>query len=168
MLFFEVPDACRHLAVFGVRVRRINRYRSIDTKSMLNVSEVRELQMFDTPGDGCIIWKAVGCVAPDSSLTTQQGNRYKWFYLWHEVSISCPKADEMFEQNNSVELGEETSWDSKKLSEIHAAQSLCLPACAMLKQMDGVGFYNDNNIDVEHILGASEAQQEPPVPYFFW
>lgn len=167
MLFFEVPHSLRHFAVFGVRARRIYRYRSQNSKSMLNVSEVRELQMFDVEGDGCTIWKALGSNQPDTALV-EQGQIYKWLYLWHEVSISCPEADEMFEQNKSIELGEETSWDSKKLQDVNTVQSLYLPACEMLKQMDSVGFYNDNEIDAESNHSASVTEQLPDAEYFFW
>lgn len=71
----------------------------------------------------------------------------------------------MFKQN--LVLGEEPSWTPEKLSEVNAAQSMYLPACEMLKQMDGVGFYNDNEVDVK----AAERQEpsEPESgPYFFW
>src|SRR5271170_4370905 len=114
MLFFEVPNSLAHFLVFGVRVRRVNRYRSLDYKSILAVSEIRELQMFDAQGDGCTIWKAVGSLEPHT-LLVQQGQNQKWLYLWHEINISCPKADEMFQLNKSIELGEEAPWTPEKL-----------------------------------------------------
>ena len=163
MLFFEVPHCFQDFAVFGVRVRRVARYKSLHGNSMLNVSEVRELQMFDTEGEVCTIWKAVGCPEPDTLLSLG----YKMFYIWHEVSISCPEADAMFEQDKDIELGEEASWDTKKLSEIHTIQALYLPACEMLKRMDGIGFYNDNGMDARAVQSAYEVEKQP-AEYYFW
>lgn len=95
--------------------------------------------------------------------------KYKRLFIWHEVSISCPKADEMFQQNKTLELGEETSWTVEKLSKVEAVQSMYLPACEILKKMDGVGCYNDNEIDARASQSSvSSAEAEPPAPYFFW
>ena len=171
MLFFEVPQGFERFQIYGVRVRRISRYRSQDTKSMLNISEVRELQMFDVPGDDCIIWKAVGSTEPYTSIIDPfQGQKYNMLFLWHEVGISCPEADEMFDENKKIELGEEASWNPRKLAEINALQSLYRPACEMLKQMDGVGFYNDNEIDAEAVLRAAAGSQREAEKkaYYFW
>ena len=168
LVFFEVPGHLSRLVIFGVRVRRITRYRSLDAKSLLAVSEVRELQIEFVGGESCTIWKAVGCLDP-SMMLAQEGYQYKWLYLWHEVSISCPKANEMFEQNKSIELGDEAPWTPETLSNIDAVQSMYLPACEMLKQMDGVGFYNDNAIDTQPVQSsAAAAETEPPQPYYFW
>ena len=164
MLSFEVPHAFRFtFAVCGVRMRRISRYRSVLANSMLNISEVRELQMFDSLGEGCTVWKIMGCTETDTQLLTEG---HKWFYIWHEVSISCPDADKLFEQNKIVELGEEAPWDFEKLSNINAIQSLYIPACEMLKQMDGVGFYNDNGAEASSARNAQRFKKE--TPYYFW
>lgn len=170
MLYFEVPQIFECLQIHGVRVRRINRYRSQNNKSSLNISEVRELQMFDVPGDGCTIWKAIASTQSHTKILDPfQGQKYNMLYLWHEASISCPEADEIFEQNKNIELGEEARWNSKDLTDIGAMQCLYQPACEMLKQMDGVGFYNDNEIDAEAVLRASRTQsQAEKKPYYFW
>jgi hypothetical protein len=133
---------------------------------MLNVYEVRELQLHDADSGNCTMWKAVGVQEPDTMITAQD-YPYKWLYLWHEISISCPRADDLFEQNKTLELGEEAAWDSKKLSEVHTLQSLYLPACEMLQQIDGVGFYNDNEVDAETIQCMSRYEEEAE-PYYFW
>ena len=169
MLFFEIPDHLSSLVVYSVRVRRTSCYRSVDSRSILKVCEVKDLQLFDVHGDGelCTIWKAVGSLVPQQSGGTVG---HIWIYNWHEASITCPKADEMFEQNKSLELGDEASWTPEKLSNVAAAQSLYLPACEMLKQMDGVGFYNENGIDGQNVQGLVTSTVPGIVeqPWYFW
>jgi hypothetical protein len=43
-----------------------------------------------------------------------------------------------------------------------------IPACEMLREMDGVGLYNDNGVDVLATPPASEKGYKPPKPYYFW
>ena len=46
-----------------------------------------------------------------------------------------------------MELGAEAAWTPADLFEAGVIDSMLVPACEMLKQMDGVGFYNENGID---------------------
>lgn len=165
MLFFELPDAFAHFVIHGVRVRRVSRYPSLDTKSILNVSEVRELQMEEAAGDNRMIYKWFGSLDPSVWLAAFG---YKHLFLWHEVSISCPKADEIFELNKTLELGEEASWTAERLSTVDAVSSLYLPACEMVKHMDGVGFYNDNGMSVQTVPCSSFAETVTGPPHYFW
>lgn len=165
MLFFELPDAFAHFVIHGVRVRRVSRYTSLDTKSILNVSEVHELQMEEAVGDNRMIYKWFGSSDPSVWLAAFG---YKHFFLWHEVSISCPSADEIFEQNKTLELGEEASWTAERLSAVGAVSSLYRPACQMVKQMDGVGFYNNNEMSVQTDPSYSFAETVTAPPYYFW
>ena len=165
MLFFEVPDSFGHFAIHAVRVRRVSRYASLHTNSILNVSEVRELQMEEAVGDHCMIYKWFGSLDPSMWLT---GFGYKHLFLWHEVNISCPKADKIFEENKTLALGEVASWTSETVATVDAVQSLCIPACEMLKQMDGIGFYNNNEISIQPARNSSTTQAETAPPYYFW
>lgn len=120
-------------------------------------------------GYDCTIWKAVATSEPSTKLEyLGTGLSYKWNYLWHEVSISCPKADHILEQNKTLELGEETSWTPEKLSAVDALPSLYLPACEMVKQMDGVGFSNNNEMPIQATPAPSLAEFQAPQEYYFW
>ena len=135
----------------------------------MNISEVRELQIDFVKGYDSTIWKAAA--TPESSTKLEYLGTdlsYKWNYLWQEVSISCPKADHILEQNKTLELGEETSWTPEKLSAVDTLPSLYLPACEMIKQMDGVGFYNNNEIPILATPAHSLAEFQAPPEYYFW
>jgi hypothetical protein len=169
MLFFELPDHLAHFILYAVRVRRTSRYKSGDARSILKVCEVKDLHLFDirAEGEASTIWKAVGSLVPQQSGGTVG---HVWLYNWHEVSVTCPKADEIFEQNKSVELGDEAPWTPEEFSNVDAIQSLYLPACEILKQVDGVGFYNDNDIDAQatQTYVASTVPEAAEQPWYFW
>jgi len=82
---------------------------------------------------------------------------------WHEVNISSARAEEVLKANTELELGEEASWD---LSKIKAAEHIYLPALEMLKQMDGIGWWNENGIDIRN--RPLPPPQQPQQPYVFW
>jgi hypothetical protein len=149
----------------GARVHRNSRYKSRDGISILKVSEIQDLDVDDrkVPGTDLTViraiankWERKPCVKLDS---------------WYEVSISSTEVDDVFQQNEKLELGDEAGWTSQSLTNIGVAQALFLPACEMLKQMDGVGSYNDNGVDVRSELAAPSAvssRSAPPKPYVFW
>ena len=163
MISFEVEETLGFFQVIGVRIHHVSRYISQDAKSILKVSKVQELQYDQTVANCSTSYKAVGSLDVGSFVDGVG----KWLYHWHEVSISCANADEMFKQNKDLALGEEPSWTPEKLAEVNAAQSIYLPACEMLKQMDGVGLDNDNEIDAKAAERHTEEEPEP-APYFFW
>ena len=94
--------------------------------------------------------------------------KYKMFYLWHEMNITCPQADALFEQHKTLELGEEPSWGSRNIKEMQIIQALCRPACYMLKHMDGVGFYNDNEIDLTSLPLNTLGEPASVADYYYW
>jgi hypothetical protein len=55
----------------------------------------------------------------------------------------------ILEQNEKLELGEK--WTPEKLSELDIAKSIYLPALEILKQMDGIGQYNHNDLRLNAI-----------------
>jgi len=75
-------------------------------------------------------------------------------YSWYETSISCPPIDSALKVSQTLEIGEEASWTSEEVSDF--VENLIRPACQMLKQMDGVGYYNDN--------GCKKSDFAPPRP----
>jgi hypothetical protein len=72
-----------------------------------------------------------------------------------ELDITCPLLDEKLDVNTTLENGEEASWHADEVTGL--VENLIRPACHMLKQMDGVGFYNDNGF-------KKEDYAPPPTP----
>jgi len=147
------------LVLDGVRVHRIVEYMSMDANSVLHITEIYDLDVNAQIGKTHTIYKA-------ESNTTPRPGCEKVDY-WHEVRISSIEADKIFEENETLEFGDEASWTPEILSTKHVAGTLCRPACEMLKQMDGIGFWNDNGIEDDK--AAPPAEKKPkPVPYQFW
>ena len=124
---------------------------------------MRELriELHDSKKEGVKIWKATASPVP------REGKDRLDF--WHEVSISSNKADELFEQNKKLELGDEASWTPESLSKVDAAQAMYLPACEMIKKMDGVGYWNENGVDVKKAMSTITASStRPPPQMVFW
>lgn len=63
---------------------------------------------------------------------------------WHEVTVSSKKANDLFKKSMELELGGLTNYGPEHLSQFEGIEAIYGPALVMLKQMDGVGFYNDN------------------------
>lgn len=130
-----------HLFAFHtVRVAKKHSYTSFDGKSRLNITEYRDMniKLYDAParGSSSRVYKVWAQQARDS-ITYKECS-------WFEVSVSCPKAEELFEQNKAMEVGEESAWMRRDLEVAGVIPALYGPACAMVGGMDGVGFYNEN------------------------
>ena len=143
-------------------VHHTSKYKSADkaANSFLSVSEIRALDVdCRCPFEGATfqIYKA--------ESPPQRQNDSEGLNVWHEVNISSAKVDELLKQNTSLGLGDEAEWSPEMLNELDAANSICLPACEMLKQMDGVGIHNDNGVDFREL---STSRSSPPKPFFFW
>jgi len=90
---------------------------------------------------------------------------------WFELSLHSTKIDGFMAQHEKLEIGDEASWLPEHLFD--AAQALYLPACEMLKQMDGIGYHNDNGKDIRSILGSkisdtSSRYSKPTKSEIFW
>jgi len=156
MVVFELESSMvgpGKIVIDSVRVNRISMFKSSDDKSLLKVAEIQDLDIFSAPvpDKNITVYKAIasneyrpGCVKVNS---------------WNEVSIQCVELNEKLKQNLDLELGDEAGWTPQSLSNLSAAQAMYLPACQMLKQMDGVGQWNDNGADSNPTFG-----QPPPPP----
>jgi hypothetical protein len=144
-----------HLA--DLRVNRICQYKSGNKKSTLKISELHSLDIHKlaVPDKLITIFKLFP--GPSDRKPFQKLN------CWYEVSISCPQLDELLEENKKLQLGEETSWTDKDLLDAGVAQSIYLPACEMLKKMDGVGQHNRNGLEARYGVSptASQVSQKP-------
>ncbi|KAK5628472.1 hypothetical protein RRF57_004187 [Xylaria bambusicola] len=63
---------------------------------------------------------------------------------WYEVSLKSDNFCAAFKQNEELELGNEVKWTSKDLVHSGTIERLVQKAACMIKNMDGVGFWNDN------------------------
>ena len=163
-LYFELDNSFEKagLCIDSILVRRVAKHNSADSdaNSILGISEVRALDVDSRcPFQGATfqIYKA----EPPPEHLQELGD----LSIWHEASISSVKANEQLKQNTTLELGDEARWTPETLEELGAVNAMCRPACEMLKQMDGVGYHNDNAIDVQE---TSASESSPSKPYIFW
>jgi hypothetical protein len=75
--------------------------------------------------------------------------------LWFEVSIKSAAAEDYFKQNMKLELGEEVAWTQEMITDASVLKSIWQPASDIVKQMDGVGFWNYNGL--ESVIKAEES-----------
>ncbi|KAF5876184.1 uncharacterized protein Bfra_002586 [Botrytis fragariae] len=123
-----------HFIIYHLKIRKTRSYISPDGNSKLNITEVdksrgHELQVKD---QGILVY-VFQEEKRDLNVETN----------WQEVSITSVAMDKLLEQNMTLELGEEVSWTVQDLAARKVSNTLIKPACTMLAQMDGVGFYND-------------------------
>ncbi|KAH8674739.1 hypothetical protein BGZ60DRAFT_557090 [Tricladium varicosporioides] len=135
----------------GVWAHQISNYRSRDTKSVLQISKVQTLVVGreKTADEQSVVY-----VCSQFLSTAKPCEIHGWMSTWYEVNISSLTANQLFKQNETLELGNEAAWTIEDISKLNAAQDLYLPACEMLKQMDGIGYHNDNGMDLEKAVGA--------------
>jgi hypothetical protein len=161
-LYFEMDDSlCEQYELCGVRVHRISQYKSKDENSILEVRECRDFDVGSRPVPGPgrprTVFYAISNIEERDRVPCDKLD------YWHEVSVSSAQAMEIFEQNLQLELGEEASWN---LSEVKAAEAIYLPSLEMLRKMDGVGWWNDNGVDVKKVPPPPPRQAQQP--YIFW
>lgn len=107
---------------------------------MLKVCELQDLDVkftMDPTGQFQVV-EAVRNTAPRSPLEKLN--------MWYEVSISSTGIDELLEKNKFLEIGHTVEWTLEDLQKLNGSIQMLQPACQMLVQMNGVGFYNSNDI----------------------
>jgi hypothetical protein len=161
VLRFELSDALSsQFQLDGLRVHRISKYRSKDNQAILKVSDIQDLDVRNRsiPDKNITIFEAKRNMSPRKATEKLD--------FWYEVSISSPLVDDALAQNKLLSLGDEADWTAERFSKMDIAEKTCLPACQMLKQMDGIGYYNDNGIDVRSQFSApsSAASINPSRP----
>lgn len=137
-LSFQLPKAM-NVEIWDIQVHRMYRYKSPDQKSVLRIKESRKLHAsYISVGDN-FVHHAIS-KKPAGEVSNQLGNQCHWF----EFSVLSTSIEEALRLNKSLEIGEEARWDEKKTFDDETLQTLYVPACQMLKKIDGVGFHNDN------------------------
>jgi len=117
----------------------------MDNNSILKISEVHSPDIHKTsiPKEDMTYFQLLPA-PPERKPCEKPGLGY-----WFEVSISSPQLDSLLEQNETLELGEEAKWTPESLSNLGYGKSIYLQACEMLKQMDGIGQYNNNEVEMK-------------------
>lgn len=65
--------------------------------------------------------------------------------MWFEASIQSNAMISAFQENKTLELGDETEWSFETLRNARAFEDLVTAASDTVKQMDGVGYWSENN-----------------------
>ncbi|RYP67721.1 hypothetical protein DL770_008559 [Monosporascus sp. CRB-9-2] len=102
----------------------------------LTLSEVHDTDSYMEPqGDGTIKYFAEG-FSGDAGKGQPP--------MWIEASIHSNMVSEAFEENESLEVGDEAKWSAEELSESGVFDDLIRTATQTVKQMDGVGYWSNN------------------------
>lgn len=145
-MLFEI-DASHRITFNFVRVLRTTLYPSTGNGSQLKITEVHDLK-FEKHSNKNIYY------AFEAENVMEDGRPT----MWYQISLTSPIAERVLEENVSLEFGEETTWSEEDFDErVHIFKSLCLPACYMIKKMDGMGFYNDNGYIAPPAAASSPA-----------
>lgn len=67
---------------------------------------------------------------------------------WFEASIQSKLINQVFQQNRSLEFGEEVEWSTAKLQKAGAFDDLIISATELVKKIDRVGSSGNNHQDV--------------------
>jgi hypothetical protein len=132
-MLFEL-DAAHSVTFNFVRVLRTTLYPSTGNGSQLKITEVHDLK-FEKHSNKNTYY------AFEAESVMEEGKPT----MWYQMSLTSPIAERVLEENINLEFGEQTTWSEGDFDErVHVFKSLCLPACYMVKKMDGMGYYNDN------------------------
>ncbi|PQE07049.1 hypothetical protein CJF30_00009472 [Rutstroemia sp. NJR-2017a BBW] len=155
----QVPDYLfPFVEIYSLRIRKTKSYLSQDRQSKLHITEVDK-----SCGDMLKVKdKNINVYIYREEKKEQTDEETNWF----EVSLTSVMMDEFLKENTQLQLGQETKWRLKDLITNKVSDSLIRPACAMLTQMDGVGFYNNNGLRKKGkgISRQESSGPETPVP----
>jgi hypothetical protein len=142
--------------ILSIRVHRMNKHTSPDGKSYLKIDEVQDLSI------RCRSALQKPAIVFDASPWVEDELHSEAFLIpnWIEASIYSTEVDDLLSQNQKLELGDEAGWLPEHFAKADAAEALYLPACEMLKQMDGIGYHNEHPKKVQEILVARSMVSE--------
>lgn len=66
--------------------------------------------------------------------------------LWYEISVTSKLIDTTFAKSKTLEIGEEAPWTVDQFSSPAGLEAMYRPALAIVKNMDSVGFSNNNGL----------------------
>lgn len=79
---------------------------------------------------------------------------------WQEVSITSSQISDIVRANEKLELGDQAGWTPADMS--GAAVDMCSHAFPMLRQMDGVGWEDENGVQIAVQTKDSNRQTSAP------
>ncbi|KAF2967186.1 hypothetical protein GQX73_g6365 [Xylaria multiplex] len=86
---------------------------------------------------------------------------------WYEASLKSDTFSNAFKQNEQLEFGDEVEWKSEELLKTGTVENLIRKAADMVKNMDGVGYWNDNHqVELQHRVAPVPRQGQNIVK--FW
>lgn len=142
-------------------VKRVKKYAGLGSSgnsgTELNITEMQSLEVEtqEVPERASCIFMA----APGPHDRTPSVKLAKWW----EASITSVQLDKVVEENQKLLLGDEPAWAATSLDP-NIATTLFLPACEMLKQMDGIGQHNKNGIVRQENQESLKIAKKPKIP----
>ncbi|KAJ8071133.1 hypothetical protein OCU04_001473 [Sclerotinia nivalis] len=151
---FKIPRRITdEFEIYHLKIRKTRTYNSLDGSSKLHITEVDKSCGHKLPVKNQEI---VVYIFPEEkkdhnmernseevSTYSEEKKDPSMETNWQEVSITSVAMNNLLQQNMKLELGEEVRWTIQDLAVKKVSNSFIKPACTMLVQMDGVGFYND-------------------------
>lgn len=157
---FEISEKYP-IHIVAIRVRRHSQYPSFDGQTLLNITEVHNLDVSWQHGDNKTIFFATSSDRKESDAQTVEP-------MWYEMNITSTEAQEAFKENINLEFGEETEWNENLLLKTGVVmKDMCEPANYLIKKMDGIGYYNNNGhkpvpTDLESFTSTKPPAHEKP------
>jgi hypothetical protein len=144
-----------------IRLHKINFHQSTNKRSILVLTEIQAFvwQIEQPKGKQNIQVISAHCdkIIPGSAGDSEA--------RWFTASIESVRGKEILAQNADLELGDEAGWTPETFAKADILGDLYIPACQMLKQIDGVGYHNNNGVQ----RTFRQPKTEPKEPeYRFW
>lgn len=125
-----IKDACiQHLARYSSKAQN---------GRMLVIRMTKPITATQGQSNRAVFFHGTTNMAEDSRIGA--GRPSEWF----EVSLVSTTAEEAFQQNKGLELGQRASWTPEMLEEGGAFEDICFPALCLISKMDNIGSSNNN------------------------
>lgn len=126
--------------IIGCHVRRECDYESLVGDCVLHIDEVEDMCIMEKHSrseTGKYYW----ITAHDEQTTLPKTSTRNWI----EFSVTSNFADKAFEENITLDIGEQTKWNSQGLVDRGVLWDLCYPMSQIVVQGDGLGFWNEES-----------------------
>lgn len=121
--------------VDGVEVQRMSNYEN--EVAILSITEVDQLYLLGVEHDGrqSRIYRALH--------NPGQGPVPDVWRRWYEASISSKALKNLLVENESLTFAEEANWSVNDVLNVGIGVDMCEFACKMVRNIDGLGYFND-------------------------
>ncbi|KAI0860709.1 hypothetical protein F4860DRAFT_503813 [Xylaria cubensis] len=126
----------------------------------LYISELWEMDRLDIKENEQRIWLKFACYRRNNERSGMPPT-------WYEAFLKSDTLSKAFEQNETLELGDEVEWMSEELLKSGAVEALIQKAADMVRNMDGVGYWNDNH-QTDLLRTAGKPSRGQDVVDKFW